>query len=347
MIKKFGLSLSILAILLGLAGLFFLNLAPSKSKVTKEKGQEQVNRDLYFSDLSALESPDGHEFYGALFRLSQKRDKKTLQWIFDKGIHLHGAALEASLENLGYYYDEASARNLFDKLWIERDDHSARIALVKSLGKITSSWTGARIEKIYSEFEKKSDELMLVHLNASLHNSALSGKLKATAIERLLYLSAGKEAALALTYLGRIVPNHPDVLASMERSIYKINDADYLERAILHLAKYHPEWISSQGEKIRFKKNILLARSFVRTLFISCPKNLFSELELMLKKFPDLKGDVMTTLLSLERKRAYDFFLKNEKSFAGLDDLEQARLLLQKGEVSSSCMKDIKDSSSF
>ncbi len=67
----------------------------------------------------------------------------------------------------------------------------------------------------------------------------------------------------------------------------------------------------------------------------------------MLKIFPELKGDVMTTLLSLERKEAYEFFLKNEKSFEGLKDLEQARFLLQKGEVSSSCMKDVKDSSSF
>lgn len=347
MVKKFGLASSILAILLGLGGLLLINLDPSVRGKNKEKDQDQINRELHISDLATLNDSNGHEFYGALFRLSQKREKKVFNWMIEKGIHLHGRTLEAVLENLGYFYDEKEARDLFDKLWNEVGDYSARVALVKSLGKIASSWTGVRVEKIYSEFEKVNDEFMLVHLNASLYSSALSGKQKALAQKRLLYLSAGKEAALALTYLARMIPNHPDLLSSIERAVYQVKDADFLERAILHLAKYHPEWISKQGEKIRYEKNTLVARSFVRTLFISCPQNIFEELSSMLDTFPELKGDIMTTLLSLNRKEALDFFVKNEKKFSGLQDLDQAKVLLQRGEVRSSCMKDIKDSSSF
>lgn len=338
MIKKIGLIVSISAILLGLAGLVALNTMNNKDESPAQKSQDDVNRELYFSDLEALKNPENHEFYGSLFRLSQKRDQKAFAWIIDKGLKLEGQPFAHVLEHLGYFYDEKQAREEFDKLWASKISNDARIGLAKSLGKIVSSWTGARIEKIYPEVEKQNNEALLVHLNSALHTSAMSGEKKALALQRLLYLSAGKEQALALTYLGRIIPNHPDVLASMERSIYQVKDGDYLDRAILHLAKYHPKWIVTQGEKIRYLKNEVVARSYVRTLFISCPENLFGELQEMLIAFPSLKTEVMTTLLSLPRKEAFEFFTKNEAAFNGLKDLHVAKSLLQKGEVSSSCI---------
>ncbi|MDD0852249.1 hypothetical protein HBN50_04030 [Halobacteriovorax sp. GB3] len=336
MLQKHGKLISGIFFVLGGLGLLFINIAP-RLKAPADP-EQLLNNAVVSSDLASLTRPQEMQFYGAFFRLAQKRNQQAAKWMLSHYSSLKSTPRYHALEFMGHYYDQQEFKDLFLNLWkasSSSDDEMEKIALLKSLGKIVSSWNEMQLDKI--ETSEKMSELLKVHFYASLFKSAFESKRKKRSIKELLSLSSGRYSELVLTYLGRFLPNHPDVLDKMQESIYVSKDASYLEMALIHLSKYRKEWMALQGERIIQSKNKNLVSSYVKTSFVSCSKTMKEEFEMVLSMYPELASSVLEVLFSLPRKKAYEFFMANEAAFKNIMNVEKAKNALSKGEVYSSC----------
>lgn len=336
MLQKHGKLISVVFFTLGGLGLLFINIAPRlKAPVDPE---QTLNNSVVSSDLESLKRPNEMQFYGAFFRLAQKRNQLAAKWMLSHYESLESTPRYHALEFMGHYYDQQEFKELFSNLWKASalsNDEMEKIALLKSLGKIVSSWNENQLDKI--ETSEKMSELVKIHFNASLFKSAFESKRKKRATKELLTLSSGAHSELVLTYLGRFLPNHPDVLDKMQESIFVSKDASYLEMALIHLSKYRKEWMALQGQRIINSNNKDLVSSYVKTSFVSCSKIMKEEFEMVLSVYPELASSVLEVLFSLPRKKAYEFFVANEAAFQNIMNVDKAKNALSKGEVYSSC----------